>query len=295
MDGRLRPRGIELASSVVLTIALALAPSTGLATAPPTDGPSAADLFREGQSRADAADYVGAIGKYEEAIALLPDDEANEGTRNRLRVELIRSHRKAFEIDDDPTHLTKAKVLIGDYRASLDAGADESRDWADGQLQEIEEALEDYEARHPPAPEPEPEPDDSGPQPEGPQLEIAPGGGNASDVPPDPAAGRSLLVAGGVLAGLGVGSVIMMAAGLGKANKAVDTFETDPGKRDQARADNQLGNTLGIAGGVAAGVFLTAGAVLMAIGAKKKKGGGRTAVAPVIDGEQFGAVLRARF
>jgi hypothetical protein len=102
-------------------------------------------------------------------------------------------------------------------------------------------------------------------------------------------------VAGGVLAGLGVGSVILMAAGLGKANKAVSTFETDPGQRDRARADNELGNTLGVAGGVAAGVFLTAGAVLMAIGVKKKNGTDRAAVAPVIDGKQFGAVLRARF
>lgn len=296
MDGRERPRCVDRLSSLTLALSLALAPSISRATAPPTDGPSAAELFRDGQSHADAADYNGAIEKYEEAIALLPDDDANEGTRNRLRVELIRSHRKAFEIDDDPTHLTKAKVLVGDYRATLDPANTESRDWADGQLEEIEASLAEYDARAP-EPEPEPEPKPTRGEQEGPQLEVSPAGSGRADTPaPDPLAGRNLLVAGGVLAGLGVGSVIMMAAGLGKANKAVSTFETDPGLRDQARADNQLGNTLGVAGGVAAGVFLTAGAVLMAIGAKKKKESSRrAAIAPLIDGEQFGAVLRARF
>jgi hypothetical protein len=277
---------------LALAITLSLSPSLAVATAPPTDGPTAAELFRDGQARADAADYEGAIEKFEQAFSLLPDVEGNEGTRNRLRVELVRARRKAFKIDDDPTHLTKAKVLLEDYVHSLGEGQSENREWAEWELLQIEGAIKDYEAKR----AQEPQAEETEPEDE-PSLEIspAPGPQSVDGPPPDPNAGRSLLVAGGVLGGLGIGSAIMMAAGLGKANKAVDTFKSDPAQRDNARADNQLGNTLGIAGGVAAGVFLTAGAVLMVLGAKRRKGNGRTAVAPTFDGKQVGAILRARF
>lgn len=281
---------------MTLAAAIVVIPSQVRATAPPTDGPSAGELFRDGQARADAADYKGAIIKFEEAFALLPDEEANEGTRNRLRVELVRAHEKAFDIDGDMTHLTKAKVLLEDYRSSLDPGETENVEWADAQHADIEEKLAqiraDAEAARAAA-EAEQAEEEEEPSP---ALEISPPGQTPVDAPPpDPKAGSSLIVAGGILGGLGVGSAIMMAAGLAKANNAVDTFETEPAKREKARNDNQLGNTLGIAGGVAAGVFLTAGAVLIALGVKKKQNNRRTAVAPMINSEQIGAVLRARF
>jgi hypothetical protein len=277
----------RLAVAIALALALAIPPREADASPPPGDDATPADLFRDGQAKADAADYVAAIAKFEQAFALLPDVEANEGTRNRLRVELVRSHKKAFKIDSDPTHLTRAKVILDDYVASLDPSQAESLEWADFERLEIDAMLRDFEAKRP-------TPTAESPRP-APALEIEPAPEPADDrPPPNPDAGKGLLVGGGVLLGLGVGSAVLMAAGLGKARRSVSTFENQPDRREAARRDNRIGNSLGIAGGIAAGVLFTAGAILMALGGKKRSEA-RTAVVPVFDGDQVGAVLRARF
>ncbi len=76
------------------------------------------------------------------------------------------------------------------------------------------------------------------------------------------------------------------------ANNAVDTFETEPGQRNDARGNITRGNRIGLAGGVVGGVFTVAGAVLITLGVRKRQTGG---VSPMMDAQTMGVQWSARF
>ncbi|MBV1860385.1 MAG: hypothetical protein KUG77_18375, partial [Nannocystaceae bacterium] len=76
------------------------------------------------------------------------------------------------------------------------------------------------------------------------------------------------------------------------ANQAVETFETEPAQRSDARGDITRGNRMGIVGGVVGGVFTVAGAVLITLGVRKRNTGG---VSPMMDAQTMGVQWSGRF
>jgi hypothetical protein len=84
-----------------------------------------------------------------------------------------------------------------------------------------------------------------------------------------------------VLTGVGLVGNALLIGGLVSANRAVDTFETDPEGRAQARTDITRGNTIGIVGGALGGAFTVTGAVLIVLGVRKSQG----TVAPMLDAQ----------
>ncbi len=287
MTRRFATRCVALALGLLTCVA----PVGGLAA--PAGDKSAMELFQEGQGHMDAADYGAAIDAFEAALRNVGDDERSDSVRNRLRVELVRAHRKAHGVDGDTTHLNKAKALLVDYRAALGTDQSENLDWARQQEAEIDAALEAAAAAEP-EPQPQPQPDPA-PEPE-PQPEPVVLEPTSTDTGDAPASGRPLIIAGGVALGLGAVGGALMAVGFGRANAAVDTFKNDPEQRDQARDDNRSGNSLGIAGAVTAGVFLTTGAALIVVGVRRNQAR-KVAVTPTLDltGRHAGLSIQGRF
>jgi hypothetical protein len=98
-----------------------------------------------------------------------------------------------------------------------------------------------------------------------------------------------------VLTGLGLASAGMLIGGLVSANRGVDTFETVPEQRDDARAQIRRGNAIGIAGGVLSGVFIVSGSILLGLGLRRAGPGTRYSVLPSADPRRIGLALSGQF
>ena len=100
-----------------------------------------------------------------------------------------------------------------------------------------------------------------------------------------------MIIAGAVLAGVGLVGNGLLIGGLVSANRAVNTFETEPQQRADARKDITRGNTIGIVGGAVGGAFTVAGAVLVVLGVRKRQG----RVSPMLDTQTMGVQWTGRF
>jgi len=248
-------------------------------------------LWREANTRLETSDYAGAIElltRLYDAVARDPDARV---LRLRVRWTLHEAHLGAYGVDHDAQHLYVARDLLrkadadfGDADAELRAQHEAAIAELDRRIAEIEEAAAAAEAAR------KAEADRA--------AAVAPKRAEPSPPPPvapadDRRSGRPLVVAGGVMLGVGAVGIGMLVGGLASANAAVGVFEQEPEQRADARADIRRGNALGIAGGVVAGVLLTTGASLLAIGLRR--GGGarkaRASVTPV----PLGLVCAGRF
>lgn len=290
-----------------LALSLSLGAPPPIAFAAPSE-PSAAELFREGQAEAAAADYGGAIEKFEAAMKLVAHDPEAMGVRNRMRTELVIAHLRAHAIDGESRHLSKASLLLDDFEHDLEPGQTEEREWAAQQREQIEArrdearaaaeaqaateaqaAAEAQAATEAAAERPDPAATDGG----------APEPRPATDADPTSNGSRTLLVTGGVVTGVGVVGGVLSIAGLAMASASVETFENEPNRRDDARSQNRTGNALGIAGGVVAGIAVPTGVALLVVGAKRRRSA-RTAVVPYVapgrhGSAQTGLWLHGRF
>ena len=276
---------------------------TALAAAPeaPTDPLADAQrLYDRGKAKFETADYADAIELWTEAYALVPETPESSQIKVLLLYNLATAREKQFEVSRDPAELRKAAILLQSFEESIATLYGEGEE-AEAERAKVQEKLAAVEARlraHEAMQAPVDDGDDDGDEPTGPTTDV-------ESTPPEegeePArAGRGLVIGGAVAAGLGVGGLALMAAGLGMGARANDISDLEPddidGRRD--RFDRgRTGNTLAIAGGVAGGVLLVTGAVLLGIGLSRTRAGRASTVAlvpaPLRGGS--GLVLHGRF
>ncbi|MFV8749843.1 hypothetical protein ACNOYE_04780 [Nannocystaceae bacterium ST9] len=295
------PRAPRVAAWLSATSLLLGLPVEAGAAPPPeqpveeSDTAKAESIFRNGQTKYETADYVGAIELWTEAYGLVESTPENAAIKALLIFNLAQAHVKAFELDEDAIHLKQARALLDSYRSSLDmlytdeaARADEQAK-IDEKLAEIATKLEAAEAAEAePEPEPEPKPEPVAPPP---------------TTRPNP--GNPLLFAGVGIAVLGVatGGVAITLGGV-MGNNANDISGLDPddlASREEQFARGARGNALLITGAVIAGVLVPTGIALIAVGARRNAEANRArqaripSLAPGFGPGQAGLVLRGRF
>jgi hypothetical protein len=117
--------------------------------AEPTDEPRPAEppedpqaqsgaLINQGQALFDTADYAGAIDRWTEAYAQLPDDPHLAAARNLLAYQIAQAHIEAYAMDPLPSHLRKAARLLQQYIAALGPDELEARADAERRLAVVE-------------------------------------------------------------------------------------------------------------------------------------------------------------
>lgn len=245
------------------------------ADAPDTTLDEAERLYDEGKAKFETADYEAAIELWTEAYRLVPD--AQEGSRIKalLIYNIATAREHAFDVTQDPSQLRQAKILLESFEGSIpDLYPPEEQAAETAKVRERIAAIDARLTETEPEPEPEP------------QLEPEPGPTpEPVDVGAGPARpGRPLVISGAVLLGLGVAGLAVMGAGLGIGAGANDLSELQDddieGRRDQF-SRGRSANAMAIGGGVAGGVLVVTGAVLLGVGLAKNRRATPTAfVAP---------------
>jgi tetratricopeptide (TPR) repeat protein len=291
--------------SAVVPTAAAAAPKAAPTTAPAATSTSEPDpladaqrLYDRGKAKFETADYADAIELWTEAYAIVPETSEGAQIKGLLLYNIATAREKQFDVSRDPAELRQATILLESFERSIPTlygegpEAEAERTKVQSKIAELEARLREHEAQlaaaegdddadedtTPPPPEPTPPPDD------GQQRRGA----------------RGLVIGGAVAAGLGVGGLGLMAAGLGMGARANDISDLAPDDVDGRRARfdrGRTGNALAIAGGVAGGVLLLTGAVLLGLGLKRARAGRASDVALVPAPSRDGAalVLQGRF
>lgn len=292
------------AASPLVAVALALSGPLPLAAAAqpgPTEEPAAAtepnplseaqQLYERGRAKFETADYRAAVDLWTEAYALVPDTSDGAQIRVLLIYNIATARERAFDVTQDPAELRQAKILLGNFEKSIATlyGEGEEADAERTRVQEkiaaLDERLAEHERAQNPEPGPTPDPVETDPEP---------------DIPEPDGSAKGLIIGGAVAAGLGVGGFALMGAGLSMGESANDISELADddiaGRRDQFDR-GRLGNRLALVGGIAGGLLLTTGAVLLAIGLKKRGASGSSSVAvrPSFGPNGGGLMLRGRF
>lgn len=292
-------------SAVVPAIAAAApeaAPAMGPSTGPSTDADPLADsqrLYDRGKAKFETADYADAIELWTEAYAIVPETSDGAQIKVLLIYNIATAREKQFDVSRDPAELRQAMILLESFERSIPTlygegpEAEAERTKVRAKLAELEERLREHEAARAAAGEDD-EDDESTPPP--PEETLPPDDAE----PPQGRGARGLVIGGAVAAGLGVGGLGLMAAGLGMGARANDISDLDPDDVDGRRARfdrGRTGNALAIAGGVAGGVLLVTGAVLLGLGLRRARAGRSSSVAllpaPARDGAAL--VLHGRF
>lgn len=284
--------------ALLLATALGGAPVTTMA-APAPEGETAEvaanpeplaeaqKLYERGRAKFETADYQAAVELWTEAYAQVPDNSDGAQIRVLLIFNIATARERAFDVTQDPAELRQAKILLGNFEKSIPAiygegaEADAERARVQEKVAALDERLAAYEASQEPDPvvvTPPPEPD---PDPE-----------------PVEDNSRGLIIGGAVAAGIGVIGLGVMGAGLSigaSANDITDLEETDvQGRRDQFDR-GRTGNRLALVGGIGGGALLVTGAVLLALGLKRKKAGGAVSLVPTANRNSAALMLRGRF
>ena len=244
-------------ATAVVALSLALA-------GPPED---LGELWRAAQTRLGTSDYDGAIELLTRMYEQVALDAEAKAQRLRVQWALHEAHLGAYKVDADPQHLHVARDLVQKYRDDLAEEQTAKRGEADAALAQIDAEIANLEAVE----EPEQTPVES----EEPPTEPPP---PAPTEPPPPAAtpppagkpSQGLIIGGSVLLGVGAAGAGMLVGGLVSAGRGIDTFETDPSNRDNARDQIRRGNAVAVAGGVLSAVFVVSGSVLLAIGLRRR-------------------------
>lgn len=262
---------MKRALSAVFALSVALAPIMAQAQDPGAEGPDPQELFQEGKNLYETADYDGAIEKWTKAYGLVEDTAQNAEIKTALLYNIAGAHSEAYEIDGDITHLNKAKVLLQRFSDNIEQLYE--GDQVEAEKVKIQDKLDEIQAKLDENKAAEPAPPEPGPQPEpGPEPEPAQPVDNFKPAKP-------MLIAGGVLLGLGVVGVGLgiMGGVRGMALNNDFTEEELEGATSEDLADRRTklaqGTTSNILAGLGYGVGIPAaitGAVLLGIGASRK-------------------------
>jgi hypothetical protein len=74
-------------------------------------------LYKQGEIKFQTAEYEDALDLWVRAFGMLPDGEQTRGIRHALVYNIAGAHSRAYEVNRDPAHLRKAKILLENYRA----------------------------------------------------------------------------------------------------------------------------------------------------------------------------------
>lgn len=320
--------------SAILSFALLAAPLPAQAFAL---APSAAEierLYNEGDKKNSEGDFKGAAESWTRLLVLLPEEGANQATRENLLLNVLDAHINAYNRVVAPDgkkdignlqegkktyelYLTQYRAVYGSGRA-ISAAVQQKGDELDAALAKAEkEAAAATEPKTGPT-EPETKPGEKPPIDPGPPV-----------LPPERKKGLGLIIGGSITAAAGLGMFGMLIGGAVLAKNSEHDYEVAQGDainlcgraepnytctgsnaENQPQYDAAIGrlqkaddngkkaNTLEIAGGVVGAVLLGAGVAMLAIGAirfNKSKNAGAVSAAPAFAPGFAGLAIRARF
>lgn len=258
---------------------------------PPPDPKALADFeagFDAGQKSFDAGEHVEAARTWTSAAGNLKESAANKDNRQAVYEYIADAWSRGLAGEDDVALLREAVKALDAYCEgfTIAYGTEtpilpkivEVRD-------DLRERLKEAEAARQATPEPEDtppgeptEPADSGPR------------------------WKGLAIGGGVALGVGVGLVVMGAVGGARGQKLEKDFIArgcdidDPmGECTGLAKSGRAMNALAITGGVLGSALVVTGAVLLALGFKRKAAARRQALVPVISPTFAGLSLRGSF
>jgi len=269
-----------------------------VSAAAPTDAKALADFeagFDAGQKKLDAGEFVDAARTWAAAAGNLKESGANKDNRQAVYEYIADAWTKGLAGKEDAALLREAVTTLDAYCEGFTVayGTEtpilpkivETRD-------ELRKRLAEAETSAPPQPE---GPDEGPPKGEDKTTPETEGGPRW----------KGLAIGGGVALGLGVGMVIVGVVGGVKGQKLEKEFSASPMNCDPADpmdgecADlakkGKTMNSLAIAGGVVGGVLVVTGAVLLAIGLKRKAAARKQALVPVLSPGFVGLSLRGSF
>ncbi len=220
----------------------------------------AQSLYEAGLASYETFDYATAITKWTAAYGMLPRTAETAATRNSLVYNIARAQERAFEQDGDVARLRRAIALLQRYIEDAEAGGDPDAVAADvgearTRIGELQVRIDEAEAKTKAGQKPKPQPTqtDRGRKP-----------------------GSGLIGAGATALVLGAGTLAGgVAAGASMASRAEDKLPGldslgDESERQQVLRDGRRGDALVIGAAVAGGVVAVTGAVLIAVGAKRR-------------------------
>jgi ElaB/YqjD/DUF883 family membrane-anchored ribosome-binding protein len=265
----------------LLTVALVTTPLQVVVAAP-----SVEDLYTQGQEKFDAGDYGGAGDLWAEAVRALPENPDNAATRETIMNLALDAYIRAYRSADDRSNIDKAKTLLDEYEAALEASGGALGSEITSEKAKIDDILAELAAAAEPEDEPEDEPD-TGPVDNGPVM--------VNEKP-----GQGLVIGGAVMLGVGAAGLGLMVGGLVGGGSAQKSFEASvPGSddRESIRKRGQTMNILAITGGVVGGLCVGAGVALLIIGLKRNKDArlGNVMVLPEVGPDYAGFGLSGRF
>lgn len=236
-------------------------------------------LHNDGSAAYDLADYATALEKFSAAYIALPAGPQTAAIRSAIVYNVGITQKRMYELDGDVVHLKTAKVLLTRYFD--DFAKDGAQEDTKGRalLAEIDAELAIQAANEAMAASPPRESTPVEPTPAAPSAPVGPDAQRKARVLIG--VGGGLLGLGAVGAGLGIGGALW-----GRSlQTGIEDGTTTSVQRITALQDGRSANGLAIGGAVAGGVLLTAGAVVLAIGLKKRKAAkGSIAVAPTGSG-----------
>jgi hypothetical protein len=275
---------VQVGVRVWLCAGLALAPVTGVAAPPTVDSEDAASsedadeapdqtmleakrLFDAGVARYTAADYKAAVDLWLEAYTMIPSTFENRLVKAEIIYNVARAEQKAFQIDQDVTHLRQARAILAGYSDEIsdlypsDQAALE-RERIHEQIDELEVQIARWEAQQARR-----------------ENELAermrPGFDEQADAREE-RRNKPMIGAGAGLTALGIGGVGLFVAGLVMARSAQASvgalqLQADIPAREAAIDRGDTGNALLVIGTLSGAVFLAVGAPLLGVGLVAEK------------------------
>lgn len=304
---RLPPRGLARLASAALACTLAFgAVPAQAATAP--DANEIERLYNEGADRNAAKNYSGAAESWTELLVLLPEQSANQSTRENVLLNVLDAYMNAYngmrkaDNTKDITYLRTAQKVLAQYLGAFQSAYGRGKG-VSAQVQQKANELDEMVKKA----EEEARTTTTTTQPD--DGKTTPDDGKKDDPPPPPPIqlppennGIGLIAGGAVLIGVGLGSLALVIVGGINGPKWEKEFETKdasignicgdtpeaqcamdgsipnseavPGlveDRDYAEKKGKQANGLTIAGAVIAPLFVAGGAVMLAFGIKRNR------------------------
>jgi len=305
-----------------------LAGPTGLDPHALVKGEEAAyQAYMRGQRSFESNDFDKALVDFGDALRQLPDQKEYARSRGSVALWIARCHGQRYGLRGDAAELDLEVAVLDAYAQrieSIAAGADDlaaKQALVDQRKQEIDAEKQRISGQH----------GDVDTQIDksvrgeydgvvastwAPRVEDLawyrrrddprPRGSQSDDIEPEkkivpeqvgPRKGTGMIAAGAVSLGVGVAALAVMGAGMARSSKAESfAMEQTPGeRRDQIERGN-VGNAMAVGGAVAGSVLVITGAVLVAIGAKKRKADPpRAEVSGAFGRRMAGISVRVRF
>jgi hypothetical protein len=247
--------------------------------------------YERGRARFEIADYGGAIKEFARAYQGLPNTPEHDARRRGVLWELVQAHLRAHVIDRDVVHLRLVRDLLARYLEALDPQLGEERRAAEALASENDVKLRLMEdaARASATPAVDEAACELGedaagacardvvsavryeprrPLPEGPAEAPGPSMLDVGKVYQRP---ELMLATGGVLIGLGaMAGVLAVFSGV-QVNQAIEWWQTDYDKGEDAKAQFDLYHPLMIGMAVAGGLLAVGGGALLGVGLRRKR------------------------